>query len=123
MGILDNIRNFFGGSKSNTPVEQEDPYRKSMLATQIMNLIDKLKRKNSFDSSLWNLSNMSESALQRKSLAELENLHTTLTNKLQTIDRQTQRPNPQSEALEASKWTGQKPSNMTAHDFDFWQKD
>lgn len=27
------------------------------------------------------------------------------------------------EALEESKWTGQKPKDMTDHDFDRWQKD
>ena len=123
MGMLDNIKNFFRGSKSEPEVRQDDPYKKSMLISQIMNSIDRIKRINSFDSSIWNLSNVSSYDLQRKSLAELESMQAKLSGRLLELDKQSQRKDPRREALEESRWTGQKPQNMTNHDFDRFQRD
>lgn len=123
MGMLDNIKNFFKGSNNTQVVQEDDSYKKSMLATQIVNAIDKIKRINSFDSSIWNLSNVSSYDLQRKSLAELERLQASLDSRLSELTKQSQRRSPERESLEESKWTGQKPKNMTDHDFDRFQRD
>ena len=124
MGLMDNIREFFSGSK-NTQTSQpqiNEEYEKSRLADRIVDLIGRIKRINSFDSSIWNLSNISSYDLKRKSLEELQRLNSSLENRLSELDRQSQRRNPNREALEASKWTGQKPSNMSNLDFDRFQR-
>ena len=125
MGLLDNFRNFFKSSNERTtPVmPKEDTLEKSMLATQIVNLVDKIKRINSFDSSIWNLSNVSSTELQRKNLAELEQIHSNLNARLSVLVRQSERENPTREALESSKWTGRKPEHLTNHEFDRFQRD
>ena len=54
MGLMNNIREFFSGSK-NTPTSQpqiDEEYEKSKLANSILNSIDRIKRINSFDSSI-----------------------------------------------------------------------
>ncbi len=123
MGMFDNFRNLFKGSSKAPVAMEEDSYKKSMLATQIVNLVDKIKRKNSFDSSIWNLNNISSSQLERRSLAELEGLKSTLDSKLSELTRQSQRKDQRMESLEASKWTGQKPKGLTDHEFDRFQRD
>jgi len=122
MGLFDNLRGIFGGSKNEQPIQADNEYEKSMLSDKIVNLVDKIKRINSFDSSLWNLSNVSSFELKRKSLEELKNIHVNLERRLSELDRQSQRRDPSKEDLEASKWTGQKPQTMTNHDFDMAQR-
>ena len=124
MGLIDNIREFFSGSK-NTQMAQsyiDDEYEKSKLAERIVDLVDKIKRINSFDSSVWNLSNTSSYELKRRSLDELKRLNSNLENRLAELNKQKQRGNPERESLEASKWTGQKPKYMSNHDFDRFQR-
>ncbi len=124
MGLMNNIREFFSGSK-NTPTSQpqiDEEYEKSKLANSILNSIDRIKRINSFDSSIWNLSNTSSYDLRQKSLNELKELNSNLANRLSELERQNQRRDSNRESLEASKWTGQKPKNMSDHDFDRWQR-
>ena len=122
MGMLDNIKKFFKGSKSKEPeIRREDPREKAALAAQVADQIDKIKRMNSFDSSIWNLSNASTYDLQRKSLAELQNLQASLNGRITELNRQKAGSRQTREDLEASKWTGQRPTNMTAKDFDRWQ--
>ena len=125
MGMLDNLRNRFKGSKDAQIADiknkrQAEEYEKSMLATQIVNLIGQIKKINSFDSSIWNLSNTSTDALKRKSVEELEK---SLSRRQQQLIQQSQRENPRSEALEEAKWTGQKPKHLTDAEFDRWQRD
>lgn len=124
MRLLDNIREFFSGSKntqtSHPQVNEE--YEKSSLADKILDLIDSIKRINSLDSSIWNLSNISSYELKRKSLVELQNLSSNLENRLSELSRQSQRRDSSRESLEASKWTGQKPKNMSNLDFDRFQR-
>lgn len=122
MGILNNMRNFFKKSDSTVGMQQNDTYKKSILATQIVNLIDEINKINSFDSSIWNLQNVSSYDLQRKSLAELEKMKSSLDSRLSELTRQGQMRNPEREALEESKWTGKKPKNMTEHEFDRFQR-
>lgn len=125
MGLMDNIREFFSGSK-NTQTSQpqiNEEYEKSRLADRIVDLIGRIKRINSFDSSVWNLSNVSSYDLKRKSLDELQRLNSSLENRLSELDRQGQRRDLNRESLEASKWTGQKPKNMSNLDFDRFQRD
>ncbi len=97
-------------------------YEKSRLAERIVDLIGGIKRINCFDSSIWNLSNVSSYQLKQKSLDELQKLNSSLENRLSELNRQNQRRDPSRESLEASKWTGQKPQYMNDHDFDRFQK-
>jgi len=122
MGILDNLRNLFK-SPDNIPVVQEDTYRKSKLAGEIVNLVDEIKRINSFDSSIWNLANTSSYELEKRSLAELERLQASLYNRRSELIKQSQRKSTERENLEAARWTGQKPQNLTNHEFDRFQRD
>lgn len=123
MGMLDNIRNFFRGKENAPSAQRNDSYEKSMLADKIVDSVNKIKRINSFDSSIWNLSNVSTYDLQRRSLVELQKIQNTLNNRLAELTRQNQRGNSTMESLEASKWTGQKMQGMTDHDFDRFQDD
>ena len=123
MGLMDNIRGLFSGSQGTKTAQEQlvnDEYEKSRLADRIVDLVDKIKRINSFDNSIWNLSNISSYQLKRKSLEELRRLSSTLESRLAQLKGQT--ISPERETLEASKWTGQKPKNMTNHDFDRFQK-
>ena len=99
-----------------------EAYEKSRLANRIVDLIDRIKRINSFDSSIWNLSHTSSTILQNKSLDELTRLNYTLENRLSELNRESQTSNPRRDELEASKWTGQKSKNMSDHDFDRFQR-
>lgn len=125
MGLINNIRNFFSNSnsKKNAQLPVNNEYEKSRLAGKIVDLRDKIKRINSFDSCLWNLSNISSYDLIRmKSLDELQQLASSLENRLSELNRQSQKSNSRQEALEASKWTGQKPKHMSVLDFDRFQR-
>ena len=124
MGLIDNIRAFFSGSKNTqtAQVQVNDEYEKSRLAERIVDLVGRIKRINSFDSSIWNLSNVSSYQLTRKSLNELQILNSSLENRLSELNMQSQRGNYNRESLEASKWTGQKPQNMNDLDFDRFQR-
>lgn len=125
MGLMDNIRNSLLRSKNRqiVQVQENDEYEKSRLAVKIINLVNSIKRIDSFDSSIWNLSNISSYELKRKGLSELQKLHSTLENRLEELTRQRQQRNPEREVLEASKWAGQKPKDMSDHDFDRFQRD
>jgi len=124
MGLMDNIRGFFSGSKNTqtSPIQVNDEYEKSRLAERIVDLVNKIKRINSFDSSIWNLSNVSSYELKRRSLDQLQRLNSSLENRLSELNRQSQIKNPINESLEASKWTGKKPENMSELDFDRFQR-
>jgi len=122
MGLMDNIRNFFTGSKNTQTVRVNDEYEKSKLAEKIVDLVTRIKRINSFDSSIWNLSNTSSYELKRKSLNELQQLNSSLENRLSELTKQSQKGNSTREALEEAKWTGQKPKNMSNLDFDRLQR-
>ncbi len=123
MGLMDNIRGFFSGSKNNKTVQVDDEYAKSRLAEKIIDLVNEIKRINSLDSSIWNLSNVSSYELSRRnSLSELQRINSVLENRLLQLNKQRQTRSPERESLEASKWTGQKPKNMSELDFDRFQR-
>lgn len=122
MGMFDNLRNFFKGSNNNSVV-QEDTYEKSMLASEIVNLVYEIKRINTFDSILWNLNNVSISELERKSSEELKRIHSNLKNRHAELTTQKQTRNITREKLEEAKWTGQKPKGLTDYEFDRLQRD
>lgn len=122
MGLLSNIRGFFSSSKNAQPMQLDDENEKQRLAEKIVNLIGKIKKVNSFDSSIWNLSNISSYELKSKSLDELKRLNSSLENRLAELDRRSQVTSSSRESLEASKWTGQKPQNMTNKEFDRFQR-
>ena len=125
MGLMDNLRVFFSGSKNtkNEQVQVNDEFEKTKLAARIVDLVDKIKRLNSLDRSVWNLSNITNYELERKSLSELQKLNSTLENRLLELDKQIQKANSTRESLEAAKWTGRKPKNMSDYDFDRLQRD
>lgn len=124
MGLLNNIREFFSNSKSpkTTQVQVDDKYEKSILAEKIVDLVYRIQRIDSFDSSIWNLTNTPSYELEEKSLNELQRLNSTLENKLSELTKRSQKRDPSREALEAAKWTGQKPSHMSDLDFDRFQR-
>lgn len=127
MGLMDNIREIFSSSKSNSSTEQieqrDEEYEKAKLVERIENLVDRIKRINSFDSSIWNLSNISSYQLKRRSLEELTKLNFSLEKRLSELNRQAEKKNPERELLEQSKWTGQKMKNMSDYEFDRFQRD
>ena len=120
MGLIDNIRGLFSGSKDNQPMKPQinEESEKARLADKIVNLVQRINRINSFDSSIWNLSRATTYELRRKSLDELTRLNSRLENRLAELDKQSQRRNPNGQELEASIWTGQRPGEMSEHDFD-----
>ncbi len=122
MGLLSNIRGFFSSSKNAQPMQLDDENEKQRLAEKIVNLIGKIKKVNSFDSSIWNLSNISSYELKSKSLDELKRLNSSLESRLAELDRRSQVTSSSRESLEASKWTGQKPQNMNNKEFDRFQR-
>lgn len=125
MGLMDNLRVFFSGSKNtkNEQVQVNDEFEKTKLAARIVDLVDKIKRLNSLDRSVWNLRNITKYELERKSLSELQRLKSTLENRLLELNEQIQKANLTRESLEAAKWTGRKPKNMSDYDFDRLQRD
>lgn len=125
MGLLDNIRGFFSDSKNTQTTQHQinEEDEKSKLADKIVDSINKIKRINSFDNSIWNLSNISSYDLKKRSLYELQEINSRLENRLVELERQSQRIDPKTEALYVSKWTGQKPEHMSDHDFERFQKD
>lgn len=124
MGLMDTIRGFFSGSKNNQTAQPQinEEYEKLRLADKIVDLVDSIKSINSFDSSIWNLSNVSSYDLKRRSLNELQMLNSTLKIRLSELNRQKQTSYSEREYLEAAKWTGQKPKNMSDLDFDRLQR-
>ena len=84
MGFIDNIRGFFSNSNSTQSSQPQinEEYEKSMLADKIVDLVNKIKKIDSFDSSIWSLHNASSSSLKRKSLNELKSLYSSLGNRL-----------------------------------------
>ncbi len=125
MGLMDNIRGFFSGSRNNqtTQPQVNEDYEKSRLASSIVNLVGEIKGINSFDRSVWNLSNISSYELQRKSLDELRSINSDLEKRLSELIKQGQSSDLKRKALEEAKWTGQKPKDMSDHDFDRLQRD
>ena len=122
MGLLSNIRGFFSSSKNAQPMQLDDENEKQRLAEKIVNLIGKIKKVNSFDSNIWNLSNISSYELKSKSLDELKRLNSSLESRLAELDRRSQVTSSSRESLETSKWTGQKTQNMNNKEFDRFQR-
>ncbi len=122
MGMFDKIRSFFNGNNEQE-IPKESEVDKEILSSKILNLIDSIKRINSFDSSIWNLSNVTKYELTRKSVAELKSLESSLSNRFQQLSREKERRRPELQKLEEAKWTGQKPSHLSDHEFDMWQRD
>lgn len=120
MGMFDNIRNFFN-RKESAPVVQRNDYAERMdKVYKILDLKQKFLKTNSWDSSVLRIN---ESVLKTKSLTELEEIEDNLNRLLSNQIRKSQVTNPTMESLEASKWTGQRPTEMNKHDFDRFQND
>ena len=124
MGLIDNIREFFSSSKNSQTGQPhiDEEYEKSILADKIVDLVVKIKKINSFDDSIWSLSNVSSFDLKRKKLEDLQMLCSKLETRLSALDRQSKINNLNNDELEASKWTGQKPQHLNDYDFDRFQR-
>ena len=125
MGFMDKIRNFFGKThdESSTQVRVNDVYEKRMLAEEIVDLVGKIKKINSFDSSINSFSYVSSYELQQRDLEELQAIASKLEKKLSYINQQSRSNKSTVSDLEASKWTGRKPQNMSTYDYDRMQRD
>lgn len=124
MGLIDNVRKFLK-NRENTQEQQpqvNEEYEKARLATEIVNLVHGIKRINSFDSSLWNLSNVSSYELKRKNLNELKSMKSSLENRFSELNRQKQKNSTSRESIEAAKWTGQRPRGISQIDLDRLQR-
>ena len=125
MGFMDKIRNFFGKThdESSTQVWVNDVYEKRMLAEEIVDLVGKIKKINSFDSSINSFSYVSSYELQQRDLEELQAIASKLEKKLSYLNQQSRSNKSTVSDLEASKWTGRKPQNMSTYDYDRMQRD
>lgn len=122
MGMFDKIRSFLNGNSTQEAPKRESEIDKSMLTSQIMNLIDNIKRISSFDSSIWNYSNVTKYELSRKTVPELERLRDSLSSRLNQLKRESSRTTESARKLEEAKWTGQKPQHLSNHEFDRLQR-
>lgn len=125
MGFMDKIRNFFGKThdESSTQVRVNDVYEKRMLAEEIVDLVGKIKKINSFDSSINSFSYVSSYELHQRDLEELQAIASKLEKKLSYLNQQSRSNKSTVSDLEASKWTGRKPQNMSTYDYDRMQRD
>ena len=123
MALIDTIRGFFSNPKNSQTkqVQPNEEDEKSRLTERILDLIGNIKKKNSFDSSIWSLANITSSELRMKKLSDLQRLCSSLENRLAELNNQSHSSSKR-EALEASKWTGQKPGYMSSLDFDRFQR-
>ena len=125
MGFMDKIRNFFGKTHDelSTQVRVNDVYEKRMLAEEIVDLVGKIKKINSFDSSINSFSHVSSYELQQRDLEELQAIASKLEKKFSYLNQQSRSNKSTVSDLEASKWTGRKPQNMSTYDYDRMQRD
>ena len=125
MGFMDKIRNFFGKThdESSTQVRVNDVYEKRMLAEEIVDLVGKITKINSFDRSINSFSYVSSYELQQRDLEELQAIASKLEKKLSYLNQQSRSNKSTVSDLEASKWTGRKPQNMSTYDYDRMQRD
>ena len=125
MGFMDKIRNFLGKTheESSTQARPNDAYKKRMLAEEIVDLVGKIRKINSFDSSINSFSNVSSYELQQRDLEELQAIASKLEKKFSYLNQQSRSNKSTVSDLEASKWTGRKPQNMSTYDYDRMQRD
>ena len=125
MGFMDKIRNFFGKTHDelSTQVRVNDVYEKRMLAEEIVDLVGKIRKINSFDSSINSFSHVSSYELQQRDLEELQAIASKLEKKFSYLNQQSRSNKSTVSDLEASKWTGRKPQNMSTYDYDRMQRD
>lgn len=125
MGLLDNLKKFFSvGSEREINFENvNDDFEKEKLSSRIVNLVDKIQRINSFDSSVWNMSNVSTFELKRKSVDELRKICVSLENRLVVLEGQKKSNNNSRDALEEAKWTGKQIQGMSKSDLDRAQRE
>ena len=125
MGFMDKIHNFLGKTheESSTQARPNDAYKKRMLAEEIVDLVGKIRKINSFDSSINSFSNVSSYELQQRDLEELQAIASKLEKKFSYLNQQSRSNKSTVSDLEASKWTGRKPQNMSTYDYDRMQRD
>ena len=122
MGIIDNIRNTLFGNSNNS--QSQSPFEversKRNIAEEIEELVRRIIKINSFDSSIWNLVNKTPSDLIRMyDLPELQSIKNNLTERLSQL--QTQSRNPNEASLQDAAWTGNVPNHMSQRDFNRFQ--
>ena len=122
MGFMDKIRNFLGKTheESSTQARANDAYKKRMLAEEIVDLVGKIRKINS---SINSFSHVSSYELQQRDLEELQAIASKLEKKFSYLNQQSRSNKSTVSDLEASKWTGRKPQNMSTYDYDRMQRD
>ena len=122
MGFMDKIRNFLGKTheESSTQARANDAYKKRMLAEEIVDLVGKIRKINSCINSF---SHVSSYELQQRDLEELQAIASKLEKKFSYLNQQSRSNKSTVSDLEASKWTGRKPQNMSTYDYDRMQRD
>ena len=68
-------------------------------------------------------SNVSSYELQQRDLEELQAIASKLEKKFSYLNQQSRSNKSTVSDLEASKWTGRKPQNMSTYDYDRMQRD
>ena len=114
MGFIDRVKGLFGieteeQKRAREEQARNEQWEKSSTISSVIELSRRLSQINSFDNDT-RYSRMSSYELDRMSLVGFEKA------KQQDYMRR-------SEALQAAKWTGEKPAGMSDHDFDRWQND
>ena len=120
MGLMDNIRGLFSRKTEVSHPQVNEYYAKKQLAEKIEDLVNSIKRINSFDSSVVNFYSFD---LTNKDLDELQRLYSSLEKRLSELNNRKNQMRASSNPYEDAKWTGTKIGNMTDHDLDRWQND
>jgi len=116
MGMLDKLFGWLQPKEE--PIARDDYSEKLDLAAKVVTLVNQINRKNSFDSSLWNLANKSEYDLaQMKNTSELKDIIETLKNRLNEIERNEKIQAGRGESsYQKSLWTGETTHDMNKRD-------
>jgi len=125
MGLFDRIRELFNGNENYQTAQaqtQNNDYEKAQLSEQIVDLVRRISIKDSLNSKVRNMHNISAYQLKTKDLEELDKLYHSLANELSVIESKSQTRDSRSEEIEASRWTGHKREGMSDHDFDWGQR-
>ena len=127
MGFIDRVKGLFGieteeQKRAREEQARNEQWEKSSTISSVIELSRRLSQINSFDNDT-RYSRISSYELDRMSLDDLRKLKDSLTRKVGFEKAKQQDYMRRSEALQAAKWTGEKPAGMSDHDFDRWQND
>ena len=120
MGIFEKL---FGKKEVvNEPVTSlEEEAERGRLIDQCCNLVEKILKVNSFDSSITYYRSDPYRSFSKKTLPELKVIKSTLEGRLNKL--QNPQRDPQQEAIERAKWTGERSHGLSDRDLDRTQRD